>query len=122
MLCNRELVNQRLCLTHPYIITLHEVFLTPEHLCIAMEYADGGDLTQFVCNYVTHLVRAAVTISLNSACPALWFGSNALPLQLIHRDHSWSTVMNPHCAGQPLHSVCCYALPKPRLGGRCCDR
>jgi len=50
-------VNQRLCLTHPYIITLHEVFLTPDHLCIAMEYADGGDLTQFVCNYVTHLVR-----------------------------------------------------------------
>ena len=50
-------MNQRLCLTHPYIITLHEVFLTPEHLCIAMEYADGGDLTQFVCNYVTHLVR-----------------------------------------------------------------
>ncbi len=50
-------MNQRLCLTHPYIITLHEVFLTPKHLCIAMEYADGGDLTQFVCNYVTHLVR-----------------------------------------------------------------
>ncbi len=50
-------MNQRLCLTHPYIITLHEVFLTPDHLCIAMEYADGGDLTQFVCNYVTHLVR-----------------------------------------------------------------
>ncbi len=56
---HRELVNQRLCLTHPYIITLHEVFLTPDHLCIAMEYADGGDLTQFVCNYVTHLVRLA---------------------------------------------------------------
>ena len=50
-------MNQRLCLTHPYIITLHEVFLTRDHLCIAMEYADGGDLTQFVCNYVTHLVR-----------------------------------------------------------------
>ena len=62
---HRELVNQRLCLTHPYIITLHEVFLTPEHLCIAMEYADGGDLTQFVCNYVTHLVRGAAT-----PCPA----------------------------------------------------
>ena len=68
LLWRRELVNQRLCLTHPYIITLHEVFLTPKHLCIAMEYADGGDLTQFVCNYVTHLVRPTVTFHAHAAC------------------------------------------------------
>eukprot|EP00249_Psilotum_nudum_P014735 c24975_g1_i3 orf=298-1308(+) len=39
----REIINHRL-LRHPNIIRFREVMLTPTHLAIAMEYADGGEL------------------------------------------------------------------------------
>lgn len=39
----RELINHR-SLLHPNIIKFKEVFLTPTHLGIAMEYAAGGEL------------------------------------------------------------------------------
>lgn len=39
----REIVNHRM-LTHPNIIGFKEVFLTPTHLGIVMEYAAGGEL------------------------------------------------------------------------------
>jgi len=39
----REIVNHR-ALNHPNIIGFKEVFLTPTHLGIAMEYAAGGEL------------------------------------------------------------------------------
>ncbi|DBB15936.1 TPA: Serine/threonine-protein kinase srk2a [Trebouxia sp. C0006] len=39
----RELINHR-SLLHPNIIRFKEVFLTPTHLGIAMEYAAGGEL------------------------------------------------------------------------------
>ena len=41
-------MNQRLCAAHPHIIHLREAFLTPHHLGIAMEFADGGDLLDFI--------------------------------------------------------------------------
>ncbi|PSC74454.1 sulfur stress regulator [Micractinium conductrix] len=43
----REIVNH-MRLRHPHIIALREVFLTPSHLVLAMEYAAGGDLFHFV--------------------------------------------------------------------------
>ncbi|GAB4818130.1 hypothetical protein N2152v2_005176 [Parachlorella kessleri] len=43
----REIVHQS-SLKHPLIINLKEVFLTPTHLGIAMEYAAGGDLYQYL--------------------------------------------------------------------------
>ncbi|XP_061343949.1 serine/threonine-protein kinase SAPK3-like [Gastrolobium bilobum] len=39
----REIINHR-CLRHPNIIGFREVFLTPTHLAIVMEYAGGGEL------------------------------------------------------------------------------
>jgi len=45
---SRELMNQRMCSGHPNVIQLHEVFLTTDYLGIAMEYADGGDVSQFI--------------------------------------------------------------------------
>jgi serine/threonine protein kinase len=33
---------------HPHIIQFKEIFLTPTHLAIAMEYAPGGDMFQYV--------------------------------------------------------------------------
>ncbi|MEW5304040.1 MAG: hypothetical protein WDW38_003165 [Sanguina aurantia] len=43
----REIINHR-CLVHPHIIQYKEVFLTPNHLCIAMEFAPGGDMFEYV--------------------------------------------------------------------------
>lgn len=40
-------------LVHPYIVGLYEVFITPEYLGIAMEYANGGDLFRFVTSLPT---------------------------------------------------------------------
>lgn len=47
---NREILHQS-SLKHPFIISLREVFLTPTHLAIAMEYAKGGNLFQYVLQH-----------------------------------------------------------------------
>ncbi|GBF96775.1 hypothetical protein Rsub_09631 [Raphidocelis subcapitata] len=39
----REILNHRM-LNNPHVIGFREVFLTPTHLCIVMEYAAGGEL------------------------------------------------------------------------------
>jgi serine/threonine-protein kinase SRK2 len=43
----REILNHRRLL-HPHIVEMREVFLTPDYLGIAMEYASGGDLFSLV--------------------------------------------------------------------------
>ncbi|KAI3438615.1 hypothetical protein D9Q98_001038 [Chlorella vulgaris] len=43
----REIINHRQ-LVHPHIIQFKEVFLTQQHLSIAMEYAAGGDMFEYV--------------------------------------------------------------------------
>nr|GMC59779.1 serine/threonine-protein kinase SAPK2-like isoform X2 [Ipomoea batatas] len=45
----REIMNHR-SLKHPNIIRFKEVFLTPTHLAIVMEYASGGELFERICN------------------------------------------------------------------------
>ncbi|CAK0784789.1 hypothetical protein CVIRNUC_007993 [Coccomyxa viridis] len=47
---NREILHQS-SLKHPFIISLREVFLTPTHLAIAMEYAKGGNLFHYVLQH-----------------------------------------------------------------------
>ena len=42
-----EVLNHRI-LHHPHVIEFREVFLTDEYICIAMEYASGGSLFQYV--------------------------------------------------------------------------
>nr|AUS89411.1 SNF1-related protein kinase 2.7 [Sesuvium portulacastrum]AUS89441.1 CBL-interacting protein kinase 9 [Sesuvium portulacastrum] len=44
----REIMNHR-SLKHPNIIRFKEVFLTPTHLAIVMEYAAGGELFERIC-------------------------------------------------------------------------
>lgn len=57
----REIFSHRTCSAHPHVIAFHRVFLTKRydaeddcighiscrHLCIAMEYAAGGDLFEY---------------------------------------------------------------------------
>lgn len=42
-----EVLNHRM-LRHPHVIEFKEVFLTPEYICIVMEYASGGNLFGYV--------------------------------------------------------------------------
>lgn len=42
-----EILNHR-SLRHPHVIEFKEVFLTKDYICIAMEYACGGSLFQYV--------------------------------------------------------------------------
>lgn len=42
-----EIVNHSL-LRHPHVVQFREVFLTPEYVCIVMEYANGGSLFDLV--------------------------------------------------------------------------
>ncbi|XP_019446038.1 PREDICTED: serine/threonine-protein kinase SAPK3-like [Lupinus angustifolius] len=44
----REIINHR-SLKHPNIIRFKEVFLTPSHLAIVLEYASGGELFERIC-------------------------------------------------------------------------
>jgi len=43
----REIINH-CCLVHPHIVQFKEVFLTTSHLAIAMEFASGGDMFEYV--------------------------------------------------------------------------
>jgi serine/threonine-protein kinase SRK2 len=43
----REILNHRR-LVHPHIIRFKEVLLTDVHICIVMEYAEGGDMFDYV--------------------------------------------------------------------------
>jgi serine/threonine protein kinase len=47
----REILNHRLCAAHPHIVRFQEVFLTPRHLAIVMEYAPGGDMFEYVLRH-----------------------------------------------------------------------
>lgn len=44
---DREIINHRL-LVHPHVVAFKEVFVTPNYLCIVMEYVGGGNLQQWV--------------------------------------------------------------------------
>ena len=43
----REILNQ-FKLKHPHVIKLEEIFMTETHLALVLEYADGGDMFQYV--------------------------------------------------------------------------
>jgi len=39
---------QRAAAGHPHIVQLQEVFVTQHHVALVMEYANGGDLSQYI--------------------------------------------------------------------------
>ena len=62
--------NQRMCSMHPNIVQLREVFLTEHHLAVAMEYADGGDLSEYIDQQYQRGVRCALHLRLKFDSPA----------------------------------------------------
>ncbi|MEW5319447.1 MAG: hypothetical protein WDW38_010598 [Sanguina aurantia] len=69
-----EVLNHRL-LRHPHVIEFKEVFLTHDHICIAMEFSNGGDLH----NYVKRAGR------LNERASRCFFQQLILGLDYCHR-------------------------------------
>lgn len=47
-------------LTHVNIIKLHEVLLTPTHLCIKLEYAPGGELFDYLRKQARPLIGGSL--------------------------------------------------------------
>ena len=62
---------------HPHVIQFKETFLTPTHLAIAMEYAPGGDMFQFVKRSSGLKVLILHFYSCTCDCASQWKG-NAL--------------------------------------------
>ncbi len=54
-------MNQKLCAAHPHIVHLREAFLTPHHLGIAMEFADSGDLLDFIDTFAAQVWASAAS-------------------------------------------------------------
>ena len=52
----QEIVTQA-SLTHPFIVQLKEVLLTPSHVVMLLEYAKGGDFFKFVVASTPHTDR-----------------------------------------------------------------
>ena len=40
-------------LRHPHIVHLHDIFQTKRFICIVMEYANGGDLYEYIQSKVS---------------------------------------------------------------------
>ena len=57
-----------MCSMHPNIVQLREVFLTEQHLAVAMEYADGGDLSEYIDQQYQRGVR---NITASRSLPSL---------------------------------------------------
>ena len=51
---------------HPHIIGMREAYLTNDHLCVVMDYADGGDLAEHLSRHVYGTVRRCDSVQ--AAC------------------------------------------------------
>ena len=78
---------------HPHVIQFKEIFLTPSHLGIAMEYAPGGDMFQYVkkSSGLKVLPINVVQRSLNNP-------GQAIKIYLLGAIHSY---------GLSVHQKCC---------------
>lgn len=68
--CREVLYHSSLC--HPHIVQFREVFLSPTHLALVMEYVPGGDLYDY-CMWVLKLIFEEPHLTL--CLPYKWAGS-----------------------------------------------
>lgn len=47
---------------HPHIIGMREAYLTNDHLCVVVDYADGGDLAEHLSRHVYSTVRRCSSV------------------------------------------------------------
>lgn len=67
---------------HPYIVQYRENFMDGQHLCIVMDYAEGGDLFQ----HIQKVKRRGDRIP--EATVLKWFTQGALALKYLHDRHT----------------------------------
>ena len=113
----REIINH-LHLRHPHVISLRNVFLTPSHLGIAMEYAAGGDLFQLV----THARAAGAGAGRRGGLPepdARWYFQQLVcALEYCHamgvasRDVKLENTLLDGDADRPLIKLCDFGYSK----------
>ena len=72
-------------LDHPNILRVSGIYKTPEHVCMAMEYAAGGDASQLRGRSVNEVLQAALAIAAGLA--------HAHRRGVIHRDLKPSNVL-----------------------------
>ncbi len=77
----REILNHRLCAAHPHIVRFIEVFLTPRHLAIVMEYASGGDMFEWV---LSHRVPGPGPTGLSEADARHFFQQLVVSVEFAH--------------------------------------
>lgn len=116
----RELLNHRLCALHPHIIQLKEVFLTPHHLAIAMEYAAGGDLSDVV-------QRCRLPGMGISEDDSRWLFQQLIiavdychKLGIANRDIKLDNVLLDGCTALPIIKLCDFGYSKDEDSGSVC--
>eukprot|EP00208_Stichococcus_sp_RCC1054_P006645 CAMPEP_0206137726 /NCGR_PEP_ID=MMETSP1473-20131121/2795_1 /ASSEMBLY_ACC=CAM_ASM_001109 /TAXON_ID=1461547 /ORGANISM="Stichococcus sp, Strain RCC1054" /LENGTH=349 /DNA_ID=CAMNT_0053530941 /DNA_START=308 /DNA_END=1357 /DNA_ORIENTATION=- len=117
----RELLNHRECAMHPHIVQLKEVFMTEKHLAIAMEYAPGGDLSE----YVDACKRAGL-----GGVPetdARWFFQQFIiavdychRLGIANRDIKLDNVLLDGSQPLPIIKMCDFGYSKDEVAGSLC--
>ena len=81
--CCRELVHHSRLQGHPHIIGMREAYLTNDHLCVVMDYADGGDLAEHLSRHVYSTVRrrCLLNVCIVHICPHVVVWRDAQLLQ-----------------------------------------
>lgn len=118
---SRELLNQLGCALHPNIIQLKDVFLTPHHIGIVMEYATGGDLSEYIDRNAQLDIRG---------CPeseARWFFQQfMIGLDYCHRrgianrDIKLDNILIQDRCEQPVIKICDFGYSKDEVANSVC--
>mmetsp|Transcript_7196 Transcript_7196/g.21173 ORF Transcript_7196/g.21173 Transcript_7196/m.21173 type:complete len:450 (-) Transcript_7196:3238-4587(-) len=117
----RELLNHRECALHPNIVQLKEVFLTTHHLGIALEYADGGDLSEYIDNHAQNG---------QMGCPedeARWFFQQFIigldychRMGIANRDIKLDNILLHGRGERPVVKICDFGYSKDEVAGSIC--
>lgn len=117
----RELLNHRLAGSHPNIVELHEVFVTPHHLAIVMSYCDGGDMSELVDS------RQESQGTPMSEADAAWFLQQLLcAVEFCHRlgiavrDIKLDNMLLQGRGSRPLLRICDFGFSKDEMGQSAC--
>ncbi|KAK9805164.1 hypothetical protein WJX72_003078 [[Myrmecia] bisecta] len=122
----KEILNMRLCNLHPHIIQFHEVFLTPAYIAIAIEYADCGNLADYLAS---HRMSKQRQKGLRENMARWFFQQAVVALDFCHamgianRDiklENCLLVSNPNAADWPLLKLCDFGFSKDEYTDSLC--
>ncbi|KAK9804863.1 hypothetical protein WJX72_008981 [[Myrmecia] bisecta] len=122
----KEILNMRLCNLHPHIIQFYEVFLTPAHVAIAIEYADCGDLADYLA---AHRISKQRQKGLRENTARWFFQQTIVALDFCHamgianRDiklENCLLVSNPNARDWPLLKLCDFGFSKDEYTDSLC--